>query len=75
MKVGGMRPYATRKRCCARRPNRWLWTDTTLDPAKAVPPMQARAVHLCHRSPRRSALAWALELAAALLCSLWLGCG
>ena len=50
---GQRAPLTPRKRCCFRRPNSVLWTNITLNPAKAVPPMQACAVHLCHRSPRR----------------------
>ena len=40
----------TRKLCCLRRPDRVIWPDSTLAPAKAVPPMQACALHLCHRT-------------------------
>gem|GEM_PF-2961310 len=49
-----------RKRCCLRRPDRVLWKDITPHPTKAVPPMPACAVHLCHRSPRRCRALWTL---------------
>ena len=50
----GRRAFCTtRKRCRSRKPNSVLWTTRSLLPAKAVPPMQACALHLCHRTPRR----------------------